>query len=687
MATTEASPVLWVLNGDLSPYAVEVTTFPLTIGRHGSNHLALRHTAVSRSHAELIQTEGGDIVFRDLHSSGGSLVNDEPVTERCLSDGDTITLGKTGGIQLLYLSHPATTAFLLLTSADAPAQRFPLGDTKFTIGRNPDCHLTLKSSTVSRYHAEICPTPNGDYQLRDLNSIGGTFVNGQSIRESVLKTGDVITISKPPVASLKFVGAHASLPVFNPNGSTEEEALPETTLVLKESQTRFLNPDLMRETANVNAKMLRRLSTLYDLSHQLMAQSSVTALAEAWLTALFAALPLDYGIVLVGNPQTNQLEVVGSRGQGRPSRSVVARVQKERVGCLSSDVRADERFETAQSLAIGNTRAILAVPITSGKRFWGVCYLSNEHHPGVFASEDLEFVLATARTAGLVLDNLNLIRELRATQDMLVQSDRLATMGKMCASISHELRNRLALISGVEVICLKYAHDPDVVRLTELALHGQRRALELVEEIRLFARNSPAQYAFEVHALRPMLEHILSLICVDTEVKRRTVTFQALAEPYAVVNEAKIEQVIINLVRNAVDATLPGTGAINLTLGLENNMATIHITDNGCGIPANLLPRIWEPFFTTKGEHGTGLGLEICRRITEAHHGRLMCASQVGVGTRFTIVLPAVSPPAQVTPQPPLHPHQTGRLSPAAPPHATAPGIPGAAHALPGGTR
>ena len=657
MAAPTPVPLLWVLNTDLPPYAVEVTLFPFTIGRHSSHHLPLRHAAVSRHHAEIIRPDTGDILLRDLHSSGGTLVNGEPVSEATLADGDEITLGKVGGIRLLYLTQPALTPLLLSYPEQGQVQRLVLGEGRFTIGRNADCSLMLKSASVSRYHAEIIQQPDGSYQIRDLNSIGGTFVNGQSIREATLSSGDTITISRPAAVRLRFVSACQPKTVFGTDEALTEETAPDTTLVLDERQTRFLNPELMATAANLNARMLRRLTSLCDITHQLMAQSSVPALAEAWLTALFAALPLDYGIVLVGNRRTQQLEVAGTHGQGRPSRSILARVQRDRVGCLSSDVRSDERFATTQSLALTSTRAILAVPIASGKHFWGVGYFSNEHHPGAFESEDLEFVMATARTAGLMLDNLHLIRELRATQDLLVQADRLATMGKMCASISHELRNRLALISGVELIRLKYPHDPDVLRLTDLALHGQRRALELVEEIRLFARNAPAQYAFEHRALRPMLERLLSLICVDTELKQRTVTFQVQADPCAVVNEAKIEQVLINLIRNAVDATPPGSGAIDITLGLEQGMATIHVTDNGHGIPPDLLPRIWEPFFTTKGEHGTGLGLEICRRIVEAHHGSLRCTSQVGVGTCFTILLPAVSPQPQ-----PGTPQSTGRL-------------------------
>jgi signal transduction histidine kinase len=121
---------------------------------------------------------------------------------------------------------------------------------------------------------------------------------------------------------------------------------------------------------------------------------------------------------------------------------------------------------------------------------------------------------------------------------------------------------------------------------------------------------------------------------------RRCSQFSNDAEPELFFNEEKIEQVLINLIRNAVEATAEYQGEITIRLTVEEDLVVIRVIDNGEGIPPNLMDQIWEPFFTTKGEEGTGLGLEICRRIIEAHGGRITCDSKTGQGTTFTIRLP-----------------------------------------------
>src|SRR5262249_36312565 len=100
------------------------------------------------------------------------------------------------------------------------------------------------------------------------------------------------------------------------------------------------------------------------------------------------------------------------------------------------------------------------------------------------------------------------------------------------------------------------------------------------------------------------------------------------------------EQVMINLIRNGIEATSDYQGRISVKLSVEGSEAVIRVSDNGEGIPQELIERIWEPFFTTKGEEGTGLGLEICRRIIEAHGGHIDCQSDIGRGTTFTLRLP-----------------------------------------------
>ena len=140
-----------------------------------------------------------------------------------------------------------------------------------------------------------------------------------------------------------------------------------------------------------------------------------------------------------------------------------------------------------------------------------------------------------------------------------------------------------------------------------------------------------------------------TLLLLEREMNKYRVviekTFQPI--PLAYVNGNQIQQVLLNLLINARQA-MPGGGRlwIKLLHDVENDMIDLVVRDNGCGIPADKLPRIFESFYTTKsgpdasGKGGTGLGLSMCRDILEAHHGRIRVDSSVGKGTAFTLKLP-----------------------------------------------
>ncbi len=122
------------------------------------------------------------------------------------------------------------------------------------------------------------------------------------------------------------------------------------------------------------------------------------------------------------------------------------------------------------------------------------------------------------------------------------------------------------------------------------------------------------------------------------------------------VDVAQINQVILNLVKNAAQAVPAGSGEIRLETAMQGDASVVlRVIDNGTGIPRDLLPRIWEPFFTTKKSGaGTGLGLSTSKRIVAAHQGRIEVDSTVGKGTVFTIVLPAAGAtggPAKAAPK------------------------------------
>jgi len=243
-------------------------------------------------------------------------------------------------------------------------------------------------------------------------------------------------------------------------------------------------------------------------------------------------------------------------------------------------------------------------------------------------------------------ENKRLFRELqiayqhlKETQEQLIHSEKLAIVGKLTAGIAHEIRNQLTILGFAEVIRMAVPDNKQVAQYVQNILDTRGRILSIVDEIRQFAKNQTQSYEKIPISLVNVANTALSIMNYDKDAKRRSLVKDFQTAPIVIINPDKIIQVIINLVRNAVQAT-EENGAITIVITENDSHAILDITDNGHGIPPECMEDIWKPFFSTKGELGTGLGLDICRRILEGHHGRIYCRSAVGVGTTFTIELP-----------------------------------------------
>jgi signal transduction histidine kinase len=142
---------------------------------------------------------------------------------------------------------------------------------------------------------------------------------------------------------------------------------------------------------------------------------------------------------------------------------------------------------------------------------------------------------------------------------------------------------------------------------------------------------------------------VLVLVEKDLQMHRVKLDTNFADHPQAEINAGQIQQVLLNLIINARQA-MPNGGRllISVSSNRESGFAEIAVRDSGCGIPAEQLPKIFDPFFSTKqadehGQGGSGLGLALCREVIEAHHGRIRVESTVGVGTQFTLKLPLVA--------------------------------------------
>jgi signal transduction histidine kinase len=248
-------------------------------------------------------------------------------------------------------------------------------------------------------------------------------------------------------------------------------------------------------------------------------------------------------------------------------------------------------------------------------------------------------------------DQANWIEERDLLRRQVRELQRIASMGVLAGGICHELNNILTPI-------LNYAklgqRDPDPAfrqKAFEKILESAHKASTITSGVLGMVR--PHADRRDPADLVTLTEQVLLLTAKDLQKNRVRVEFQAAGRPFARVNPAQIQQVLMNLVINARQA-MPGGGDLRVKVGLDatGRTAEIQVADSGTGIPPSVLRHIFEPFFTTKtgpddtGLGGTGLGLPVCREIVEAHKGRLRVESRPGRGTTFTLRLPACAAPA-----------------------------------------
>jgi signal transduction histidine kinase len=231
------------------------------------------------------------------------------------------------------------------------------------------------------------------------------------------------------------------------------------------------------------------------------------------------------------------------------------------------------------------------------------------------------------------------LAELETARERLVRSERLAAVGRVMSGLAHEIGNQLGLLGYAELI-LQKTQDPDVAEYARLILQGQQRLTNMIAEIKDFTRGTDGSYARQPADLAGVVEEALSVLRFDREVQGRRVAAVVEAHPIVRVNRGKLIQVIINLVRNAAQASPGGREVRVIVEGTPEGGGRVRVVDEGEGIPPEVLARLGEPFYTTR-EGGTGLGLGISRRIVEEHGGELAIRSQPGKGTEVDVRLPA----------------------------------------------
>jgi signal transduction histidine kinase len=320
-----------------------------------------------------------------------------------------------------------------------------------------------------------------------------------------------------------------------------------------------------------------------------------------------------------------------------------------------NDQRDQKPSDSAvQILDYTQSRAAMAVPLVNRGQVAGVVLFADSERGMPFTAREVDVARAVVGQAATALDNAHLVhdlelslKELRETQDRLVQTARLSAMGEMAAAVAHQINNPLTtIVLDTELMLLSETSDSPRVEQLHAIHRSGKRAAGVVRRLLATARMPSADASMEPINITTTVIEIVDLVKAHIERARVSMTVRVPTEslPPVLAVPGELDDVWLNLLLNGNDAVQGRQGA---ELGIEvrynpaDERIEVAVWDNGSGIPPSVINEIFKPFFTTKPVgQGTGLGLHICRQVVERVGGTISVSSEKGVGTRFLVRLP-----------------------------------------------
>lgn len=509
------------------------------------------------------------------------------------------------------------------------------------IGRSSEA-LDTTDQTISRRHAELTPD-TGKWYIRDLHSSNGTFVNGVRVttERRLLKPGDQVRTG----ATLFIFGEDTVKPR---NDSIRMVRRSEIDISVE--STAASNDDSMIMAVPEPGQAAEfQLRVIYELTALIGSVTDKQELLERVMDVVFEYFKADRGFVLLQEDSESEPEPVlvrhrsvvehKKRDQGpiNVSRTIVRYVMKKGVGVLSSNAMSDKRFATGDSVQAYGIRSTMCVPIKFKDRLYGVIHLDSKVANYTYTEDQLLLLTSIGVQTGVALSNARLY-------DNRLKDERLAAVGQTVASLSHSIKNILqGMRGGADVVELGLRkNNMDLTRGGwEIVARNVERIYELVMNMLAYSKQRKPE--LELVNLDQLLGEVAGLVQQQFDAKHAALLVDVPQDmPPVPVDPGGVHQALLNLLNNALDAVQPETGAVSLRCEYDgdNDRVKITVADNGEGMTPSTLARLFEPFHSTKGLRGTGLGLVVTKKIVEEHGGVVHVESSRKQGTTFTIQLP-----------------------------------------------
>jgi PAS domain S-box-containing protein len=428
---------------------------------------------------------------------------------------------------------------------------------------------------------------------------------------------------------------------------------------------------------------LARLSLLQQITRAIGERQDLPSIFQAVIRSLEDDLPVDFCCVCLYDQKANTLTVtkVGVKSQSFALDLVMpeqARIGIDQNG-LSQCVRgqlvhepdiSQVQFPFPQRLARGGLRSVVFAPLLVESNVFGVLVAARKEAHG-FSSGDCEFLRQLSEHTALAAHQAQLYTalqqaydDLRQTQKAVMQQERLRALGQMASGIAHDINNAISPVALYTESLLE--KEPNLSARARDYLQTIQRSIgdvaETVARMREFYRQREPQLALASVHLNHLVQQVVDLTRArwSDMPQQRGIVIQMQTElvldlPAIMGVESEIRETLTNLVFNAVDA-MPDGGTLTLRTGVTESAPSsemaptlrhVHaeVTDTGIGMDEDTKRRCLEPFFTTKGERGTGLGLAMVYGVAQRHSGDIEIESALGKGTTVRLSFPV---PAKV---------------------------------------
>ncbi|MCA9187565.1 MAG: FHA domain-containing protein [Planctomycetales bacterium] len=542
-------------------------------------------------------------------------------------------------------------------------KRFDLDRDVISIGRDAGNAISLNDSEVSRNHARLTRQSLGHaFELADLGSSNGTFVNSQRVESCPLKSGDRVQVGR-------------TLMIFTaPDEGDADESLAAVDIVpspLAMNESRIVKSLGQEEGSRIladlgpseNQWLARARSNLQVMYRTALAVSHTLDIDELLgriLELIFEWVEADRGCIMLVNEKNARLEPTARRN--RPglrtgdkmsiSQTILDYVMENREGVLTSDAQDDQRWDTAASIIKLGVREAIAVPMQGRYGIVGVIYIDTYTSPGQsihqskppnrFHEEHLKLMIAIGHQAALAVEDTSYY-------SAMVQSERLAAIGQTIAGLSHHIKNILQGIRGGSYLIEEglNVNEAEVVRKGwRIVEKNQEKISRLVLDMLTFSK----QRQPDVHPadLTSVVADVVELMQSRADERSIELLFQPDADlPQLCFDGEGIHHAALNVVTNAIDACEnqpAGRVVVQTGLSADRKFVEINVTDNGEGIAPEDLEGIFRLRQSTKGNRGTGLGLSVSQKILQEHGGQITVSSKPGQGSCFALTFPVVLP-------------------------------------------